>query len=274
MLEIPESICMVKQLNKTLEGKRIDDVIAMQNPHKFAFIHGDPADYPQMLMGKTFTAAESHGSWVVMTFDDVQFMISEGTRLFYTIEAGKIPIKHQLLMTFDDESYLSASIQMYGGLVCASKERYDSEYYLDSVKKPSVIDQSFDYKYFKSMITEEVQNKSIKAFLATEQRIPGLGNGVLQDILFNARINSRKKVKDIDEEQTEELYRTIKATIAEMIALGGRDTEKDLFGNKCGYPTKMSKNTVGQPCPVCGTIIEKASYMGGSIYFCQTCQPI
>lgn len=274
MLEIPESICMVKQLNKTLEGKRVDDVIAMQNPHKFAFIHGDPANYPQMLRGKTFTKAESHGSWVVMTFDDVQFMVSEGTRLFYTAETGKAPKKHQLLMTFDDGSHLSASIQMYGGLVCAAKGTYDSEYYLDSVSKPSVMEENFDYEYFKSMISEEVRNKSIKAFLATEQRIPGLGNGVLQDILFNARINPRKKVKDIEEEHMEEVFKTIKSTIAEMIALGGRDTEKDLFGNKCGYPTQMSKNTVGQPCPVCGTVIEKASYMGGSIYFCRTCQPI
>ena len=37
---------------------------------------------------------------------------------------------------------------------------------------------------------------SAKAFLATEQRIPGLGNGCLQDILFRAGLNPRKKLED------------------------------------------------------------------------------
>lgn len=41
-----------------------------------------------------------------------------------------------------------------------------------------------------------------------------------------------------------------------------------------GYKTKLSKNTVDKPCPVCGNIIKKEAYMGGSIYFCPTCQKL
>ncbi|MCK9356230.1 MAG: endonuclease VIII, partial [Dehalococcoidia bacterium] len=36
--------------------------------------------------------------------------------------------------------------------------------------------------------------------------------------------------------------------------------------------TILSRNTVGQPCPACGTSIQKEAYMGGSIYYCATCQ--
>jgi hypothetical protein len=39
-----------------------------------------------------------------------------------------------------------------------------------------------------SKLGQEVKKLSLKALLATEQRIPGLGNGVLQDILFKARM--------------------------------------------------------------------------------------
>jgi formamidopyrimidine-DNA glycosylase len=42
---------------------------------------------------------------------------------------------------------------------------------------------------------------SAKAFLATEQRIPGLGNGVLQDILFTAGIHPKRKMAAISEEE-------------------------------------------------------------------------
>ena len=274
MLEIPEAICMARQLNDALKGKTVADVTSMQSPHKFAFLHGDPAGYPDLLMGKTFLEAENHGSWVVMTFGDAQFMVSEGTRLLYTPEGGKLPKKHQMLIRFEDDSHLSASIQMYGGLVCAVRGTYDNEYFVVSVEKPPVPDSSFNKKYFQNMISDEAnQNKSAKAFLATDQRIPGLGNGVLQDILFNARIHPRTKVMNLSQEQVDGLFKALKATIKEMIEAGGRDTEKDLYGNDCGYVTKMSKNTVGKPCPVCGTIIEKANYIGGSIYFCKTCQP-
>ncbi len=58
----------------------------------------------------------------------------------------------------------------------------------------------------------------------------------------------------------------------DMARQGGRDTEKDLFGNFGGYITLMSKNTVGKACPVCGGLIQKQAYMGGSIYFCPSCQ--
>ena len=48
----------------------------------------------------------------------------------------------------------------------------------------------------------------------------------------------------------------------------------DLFGNSGAYRTILSKHTVGKPCPVCGAKIEKASYLGGAVYWCPLCQPL
>ena len=274
MIEIPESKCLMNQLNNVLKGRTIKKAIAMQNPHKFVFTHGSSSAYPQMLEGQTFTRAESHGSWVRMKFEDVDFLVSEGTRLFYTDDSKRVPKKHQMLITFDDDSYLCATVQMYGGLACAQTGTFDNEYYLLGILKPSVLEQDFDREYFNSLISDEkVKNKSVKAFLATEQRIPGLGNGVLQDILFNAGLNPKRKVSELDKEEKENLFNAIKSTILEMIENGGRNTETDLFGELCGYETKMSKKTVGKSCKVCGKFIKKENYMGGSIYYCPSCQP-
>ena len=57
-----------------------------------------------------------------------------------------------------------------------------------------------------------------------------------------------------------------------IVELGGRDTEKDLFGNKGRYITKMSQLGIDEGCPECGSKIIKESYMGGSIYTCPKCQ--
>jgi formamidopyrimidine-DNA glycosylase len=65
---------------------------------------------------------------------------------------------------------------------------------------------------------------------------------------------------------------SLKSTPAKMVAKGGRDTEVDLHGRHGGYRAILSKNTVGKPCPACGTTIKKEAYLGGSIYYCPRCQ--
>lgn len=162
---------------------------------------------------------------------------------------------------------------MYGGMWVFKDGEFDNEYYHIAREKPSPVSDEFSKDYFNNMISEDkVQKSSIKAFLATEQRIPGLGNGVLQDILYNAKIHPKRKVNTLSIDEKDNIYRSIKFTLIEMIKNGGRDTEKDLYSNVGGYKTKLSKFTVGKPCPFCGEIIEKKSYMGGSIYYCIGCQ--
>jgi formamidopyrimidine-DNA glycosylase len=223
--------------------------------------------------GKTFKQAYGFGSWVEMKFEDRILAVSEGTGLLYTDQENKLPEKHQMLLKFDNGSMICAYVKMYGAVVGTKDSEYKNKYYIVAKEKPSVFSEDFDLEYFETIMEDEgLQKLSIKAFLATEQRIPGLGNGVLQDILFNSKIRPREKAKNISKKQRDFLYQTIISTLREMTEQGGRDTEKDLFGNNGGYQTKMSKNTVNQPCQVCNTNIVKASYMGSSIYFCPICQ--
>ncbi|MDE7222809.1 MAG: endonuclease VIII, partial [Acetatifactor sp.] len=68
------------------------------------------------------------------------------------------------------------------------------------------------------------------------------------------------------------IYDVVQDTLEKMTLAGGRDTEKDFFGRKGGYPTILSKRTVGTSCPYCGSIIQKMNYLGGTVYFCPLCQ--
>lgn len=87
-------------------------------------------------------------------------------------------------------------------------------------------------------------------------------------------MHPKRKIGSITEAQRRRTYDAVVSTLEKMIAAGGRNTEKNLFGEKGGYLTKLSKNTVGKPCPYCGNMIQKASYMGGTVYFCPACQEI
>ena len=184
--------------------------------------------------------------------EDAVILLGDGVSLRFHGEKEQRPQKHQLLIEFDDFSAISASVKMYGGLWCFKEGEFKNTYFLQAKDKPSPLIDKFNKTYYNSIISApEVEKLSAKALLATEQRIPGLGNGVLQDILFNAGIHPKKKVKTFTKEDKDTLYDSIKSTLAEMTFQGGRDTEKDLFGCSGGYKTKLSKNTVNKPCSIC-----------------------
>ncbi len=273
MIEIPEAESLSRQLTETVSGKRIAGVVAGLSPHKFAWYHGDPKDYDALLRGKTINSAVAVGGMVEIRAGDAIMLFTDGVALKFHTRDEPRPRKHQLLVEFEDGTALSSSVQMYGSLWCFREGEFENHYYDAARSKPSPLSDEFDMAYFDRLInTEEVQKLSAKAFLATEQRIPGLGNGVLQDILYNARIHPKRRIDTLTDDEREALFQSMKSTLKEMTVQGGRDTMKDLFGRLGGYSTKLSQNTVDKPCPVCGGTIVKQAYMGGSIYFCGGCQ--
>ncbi|MFC1946938.1 endonuclease VIII [Chloroflexota bacterium] len=272
MIELPEAVSLAKQLTETIKGKMIKEVIAGYSPHKFAWYHGDPAEYKARLQGKNIGTAVSYGGLVEVSADDYILLFGDNVALRFHDKSEKRPSKHQLLVEFADMSAVSASVQMYGGMWCFKEGEFDSPYYDVAREKPSPLTNDFNSNYFDRMVNDpEVQNMSAKALLATKQRIPGLGNGVLQDILYNAKIHPKRKVETLGDDEKESLFNSVKSTLKEMTEQGGRDTEKNLFGETGGYQTKLSKNTVGTLCTICGKTIIKQAYMGG-VYFCAGCQ--
>lgn len=273
MLELVEATILAEQLNKTIRGKKVKDVTVAHSPHKFAFFYEDPEQYPSLLIGKEVGISKVYGGYVEISVGDSTLLINDGVALRYQEKNEKRPIKHQLFLEFEDLSSISASIQMYGGMFCFKNGEFDNSYYNVAKEKPSPVSEDFNEAYFNNILMVPGTEKlSAKAFLATQQRIPGLGNGALQDILYNAGIHPKRKIGTLDKGDTDRLFHSVKDTLTEMIRLGGRDTDKDLYDRNGGYPTKLSKNTVGRPCPVCGTVIQKEAYLGGSIYYCKECQ--
>lgn len=273
MLELPEGIVLAEQLNSTLKGKKIFHIAANASPHKFAWFYGDPAEYDALFSGTTVEGSFSYGGKLhIKLSNDSGFMFCDGVNLRYYDKETELPKKHQLLMAFEDGTYLVASVQMYGGIY-GYRGVIDNEYDVLARTKPPVLSEDFNMDYFTALLHGAKKPKhSAKAFLATEQRIPGIGNGVAQDILFNAAISPKRDIATLTQAEIEKLFEAIKTTIADMINKGGRDIEKDLFGIPGGYQTIMSKNTYMFPCARCGGAPKKEAYMGGSVYYCPACQ--
>ncbi|MDL2224234.1 endonuclease VIII [Bacteroidales bacterium OttesenSCG-928-M06] len=275
MLELPEVITLSRQANDTLKGKTITQVFNATKPHKFTFYNCDPLEYGKLLTGKTILSSQGYGMFVdFLLSDQVTINIGDGVNVHYYEPGSKIPANYQLLLTFDDESFLVFSVAMYGFINAYPDGTIDNKYYTLSKESISPLSDEYTLMQFEKLFSEAKKTLSAKALLATEQRIPGVGNGVTQDILFNARINPKQKVLALSDSQKETLFNSLKDTLQEMTFEGGRDTQTDLYGNNGNYQTILSAKTWKNGCPCCGNTIVKEAYLGGSVYYCPECQKI
>jgi len=274
MIELPEAYVLSKQISQTLTGKTIRRAAANTHPHGFAMYSGDPSTYNAMLAGKkvtgsgTLTRETCSCDIVGIICDDMLLSIS--TPIKYHAPGDRLPKKHQLLLEFEDDSHMSCTVQMWGGMHCAPLANVQK----NDRQPPSPYDDAFDEAYFGGLVDSVKPTLSAKALLATEQRIPGLGNGVLQDILFNAGIHPRRKIESMNDSDIQQLLLSVKSTLKMMRDDGGRDTEKDLFNRNGGYRTILSNKTITFPCGICGSGLIRQAYLGGNIYFCPVCQPL
>ncbi|MDR2930605.1 MAG: hypothetical protein LBV06_06865 [Propionibacteriaceae bacterium] len=278
MLEIPESATMAEQLTRHVGGGRIARVIAGLSPHGFAFYFGDPQAYDTALTGRRIDQARAIGGQVELMIDDMRLVFSDGVNIRATrqgrlSDGHPLPKKHQLRLECEDGRGIVCTVQMYGCLAAFPDGMNDNPYYLVATNARSPLSDSFDRGHFDALVAQAKPTLSVKGLLATEQRIPGLGNGCLQDIAFNARVNPLAKLHDLTSDDLDRLFASVKTTLAAMTAAGGRDTEKDLYGAPGGYATQLSAKTVGRGCPICGGSITRKAYLGGNVYFCETCQP-
>lgn len=282
-MNLAEKYVVCRQLQDVAVGKTITKAIVNQNPHTFVwfalnasqmFCTGEANNtvalgYESLLTGmKIKNAAVMNGVLYL-------FIGNRALSIYFTpqyhVKGDKLPKKHQLLLVFGDGSSLSFTGSLGGALFLI--EVGQNGWAVEN-NFPSVFSDDFSLDFFLNLIKQtELRSLSTKAFLATKNRIPGLDNTILHEILWEAKVNPKSKMVSLSEQDYVNIYLAIKKVFPAVIAAGGLDTQKDLFGHFGGYTTKVSRNTLGKPCDRCGGTIVKESYLGGAVYFCHGCQP-
>jgi formamidopyrimidine-DNA glycosylase len=275
MIEYPEAVTIARQITERLAGKRIAAGIRGNAPHKFAFYSGTPEEYASALQGRQVGLAEPHGSLIKVNIDPGYVLVlgGGGERILYHASAATLPRKHQLLLQFDDGTALSVSVQGWGFAQLWSCDQMAEKLHGDEGKLPPLSD-AFTYDYFNGLFEqlEADDPRAIKYFVISKPGVLGVGNGYLQDILLRAKLHPRCRAAQISKPQRRALYKAVRTTLQQAVDAGGRDTEHDLFDAPGHYPKLLDSRSVGLPCPVCGTLIEKISFLGGAAYFCPSCQ--
>ena len=275
MFELPECITLARQVNETLAGKTISRGSLGNSPHKFVWYNRSPEEFAGFTAGKTVGRAYARGKWLFIPLDPgyVLLLGECGGRLLYHPPGANLPAKYHLWLTFTDGSALTEFTQMWGAMELYEAGREEERQYVKGMR-PTPAEPAFTFEYFADLVAElrAGEKRSVKGLLTQEQLIPGLGNAIAQDIMFRAGLHPGHPIGQLSERQRRALYEAIRATVDAAIAGGGRDDEFDLHNRSGGYRRLMDSRAVGQPCPTCGTSVEKMQYLGGACYFCPSCQ--
>ena len=275
MFELPEFVTLAGQMNEVLKGKTIQRGQLGNSPQKFLWYNRSHEEFGLLTKGKTVGEARAKGKWLFLPLDPGYVLVLGecGGKVLYHLPGSKVPKKYHLYVTFEDNSFLTATTQMWGAMELYEKGEEQKRQYITGMKT-TPIEPEFTFPYFSTLLDDLTNGKkrSAKALLTQDQIIPGLGNAIAQDILFRAHLHPRHPIADLDTDQRHTLYSAIVDTVGEVTQMGGRYDEYDLYNNPGGYIRKMDKNAVGRPCPECGAEIEKIQYLGGACYFCPNCQ--
>lgn len=116
MIELPEAMIIARQMTEELKGKKVESCIRGNSPHKFAFYNRPPEEYEAILKGKTMGPAIEQGSsiWASVEPDYVLLLGWGGERILFHQNESTLPKKHQLLLHFEDNTYLTVTVQGWG----------------------------------------------------------------------------------------------------------------------------------------------------------------
>jgi formamidopyrimidine-DNA glycosylase len=275
MFELPEYLILARQMNATLSGKSVVSGRLGNKPHKFVWYNRTHDEFADLTAGKGVGEAYSRGRWLFLPLEPGYVLVLGecGGRVLYHPPGAKVPATYHLCLAFDDGSALTATTQMWGAMELFELGQELERQYIKGMR-PTPIDAEFSFGYFSELIEGLLagEKRSVKGLLTQDQLIPGLGNAIAQDIMYRAHLHPRRSLADLDAGQRRALFDAIQTTVQAVINQGGRYDETDLFGAPGGYVRLMDKAAAGRPCPACGTTVEKMQYLGGSCYFCPSCQ--
>jgi len=117
------------------------------------------------------------------------------------------------------------------------------------------------------------ENHTLKRALTDPRLFSGIGNAYSDEILHAARLSPLKLTRALTEEEARRLHRAVRVTLASW-------TDLLRAGAQARFPEKVTAFREGmavhgrykQPCPVCGSPVQRIVYSENECNYCATCQ--
>ncbi len=110
----------------------------------------------------------------------------------------------------------------------------------------------------------------LKAVLADQTVLAGVGNAYSDEVLHAARLSPFKPASKLSETELARLHATLRSVLEDAL---GRSLGLPAAGLKAEKKEGLQVHgRTGQPCPVCGDTVRQVSYATKAFQYCPTCQ--
>jgi len=267
MPELPDVSVYVEAIEKRIAGQ---PVVKLRLGNPFVLRSVDPA--PAELAGKKVVGVSRIGKRIVIALESDLFIVIHlmiAGRFRWLAGGAKIPGKLGL-----------AAIDFPNGTLllteAGSKRRASIHLVLgaDAVRAHDPggiepLDVSLDD--FRAALTRE--RHTLKRTLTDPHVFSGIGNAYSDEILHRARLSPVQLTTNLSDDEIERLWRATRDTLIEWT---------DRLRAECGdgFPEKVTAfrkemavhGRYNQPCPDCGTPVQRIVYADNETNYCARCQ--
>jgi formamidopyrimidine-DNA glycosylase len=139
---------------------------------------------------------------------------------------------------------------------------------------PEALGDGFSLAYFKSQLARHPR-APIKSVVLDQSTVAGVGNIYVDESLHLAQVHPARLAGTLTQAEIKRLHGAIRDIMALGIEHGGTSFSRyvNALGGKGDYLDHARVfHREGQPCPVCGTLIEKIRVGGRGTHVCPKCQ--
>ena len=117
------------------------------------------------------------------------------------------------------------------------------------------------------------RNHTLKRALTDPRILSGIGNAYSDEILFEAKLSPFTLTQKLTDRDVEQLFAAIKRTLSGWVERL-RSESKEKFPEKVTAfrPDMATHGKYGEPCPRCGSKIQRIRYGSNETNYCPTCQ--
>lgn len=124
---------------------------------------------------------------------------------------------------------------------------------------------------FAAALTRE--NHTLKRALTDPFLFSGVGNAYSDEILHAAKLSPVALTQKLAEAEITRLYQSTREVLARWTELLRKEVDEGFPAKVTAFRPEMAVHgKFGQPCPVCGTAVQRIQYAENEVNYCPRCQ--
>ncbi len=267
MPELPEVTVYIEALSRRIIGQRLE-AIRLRSPSLIK-TYDPPATAAE---GKRVESLQRIGKRIVWQLEEELFLV------FHLMLTGRFRWRHRGATIPQRRGH--AAFDFASGTVLLTEEGRKKRASLHLVHGPDGLRQfqrggveplDATFEEFRAALARE--NRTLKRALTDPRLFSGIGNAHSDEILLAARLSPVKRTGQLSEPEARRLFRCTQASLREWIERL-RTELGDGFPEKVTafHPAMKAHGKYGQPCPYCGSAIQRIVHAQNEVNYCATCQ--